>query len=305
MRFLAVLALMFSCVQAKSIKVYLDWFLNPHHAPLVIAQQKGMFDKYGLQVSLIAAGGSEEGSRQVAAGKADFAVSKQSAHLIRCCNQGLPIVRIASLIDRPLECLIADESVRSLKDLKCKRIGYTSSSIEFAQLSLATMLATVGLKLTDVVLVPITSGIVGAFMSKNVDAVFSAYRTYELSDIKQHRPGVISFFYEENGVPSYDQVILIANRDRLGDAKDFVSALQEAVDFIRYSPEQAWQAYIEGAPEQNTPQNQKIFMEVVELLAQNVGRLDIGKYNNFASFVASSRMLKSDVPHGYAVDGAA
>lgn len=301
---LGILILSSSC-SAKPIKVYLDWFLNPHHAALVVAQQAGIFDRHGLQVTLIAAGGSEEGSRQVAAGAADFAVSKQSAHLIRCCNQGLPIVRIATLIGRPLECLIAGEDINSLADLKNKRIGYTSSSIEFANLSLATMLATVGLQLTDVTLVPITSGMVSAFMSGNVDAVFSAYRTYELSDIQHYRPNVHPFFYEEHGVPSYDQVIMVANRNHLEDVKAFVAALQEAVDLIHYSPKQAWAYYTSGAPEQNTAQNKAVFMTIIPLMTKDVGHLPIEKYNQFAEFIASSGILKGGIPQGYAIDGSA
>lgn len=303
MKFLTIFALFLNLAIARPIKVYLDWFLNPHHAPLVVAQQAGLFDKHGLQVTLVAAGGSEEGSRQVAAGAADFAVSKQSAHLIRCCNQRMPIVRIGTLINRPLECLIAAENIKTLADLKGRRIGYTSSSIEFAQLSLATLLATVNLKLSDVTLVPIASGMVSSFMSHNVDAIFSAYRTYELADIRQHRSDVNVFYYEDNGMPSYDQVILIANRSKVNDAKAFIAALQEAVDLIHYSPEQAWGYYIKQAPEQNTPQNKKVFMGVVGFFVQNVGYLPVAQYNEFARFMVSIGILKEDVPQDYAVDG--
>lgn len=61
---------------AKPLIVYLDWFLNPHHAPLIIAQQNGLFKKHGLEVTLVNASDSEEGSKQVAIGNADIAVSK-------------------------------------------------------------------------------------------------------------------------------------------------------------------------------------------------------------------------------------
>jgi len=91
---------------AKPLIVYFDWSFNPHHAPLIIAQQKGLFKKHGIEVRLVSASGSEEGSHQVAEGNVDIAVSKQSSHLMRVINQKLPLVRIATLIDRPLECLI-------------------------------------------------------------------------------------------------------------------------------------------------------------------------------------------------------
>lgn len=292
-----------SLAQAKSIKVYLDWFLNPHHAILVVGQQSGIFEKHGLKVDLIAAGGSEEGNRQVAAGSADFAVSKQSAHLIRCTNQGMPLVRIATFINRPLECLITNSKIKSIADLKGKRIGYTSSSIEFAQLSIAALLATANLKSSDVTLIPITSGMVSAFLSGTVDAIFSAYRTYELADIKEHQPDVSVFYYEDNGIPIYDQGIIVANRHHLSDAQTFVAALQETADLMRYSPEQAWAHYTKAAPEQNTDKNKKIFMSIIEMLPESIGALNVDQYNRFALFLRTNNILQNPVPQYYAVDG--
>ncbi len=291
--------------EAKSIKVYLDWFLNPHHAILVVGQQAGIFEKQGLEVSLIAAGGSEEGSRQVAAGTADFAVSKQSAHLIRCTNQDLPLVRIATIINRPLECMITRENLKAIGDLKGRKIGYTSSSIEFAQLSITAILATADLKPSDVTLVPITSGMVSAFLSGTVDAIFSAYRTYELADIQDHHPQANVFYYEHYGIPSYDQGIIVANRSQLVDATPFVQALQETADFIKYAPDQAWDLYVKAAPEQNTDKNKRIFMQIVQMIPESVGKLDLDRYNRFALFLANNAILKKDVPANYAVDGAA
>ena len=303
MKYLFTIVAVLSIASAKPIKVYLDWFLNPHHAILVIGQQSGIFEKHGFDVELVAAGGSEEGSRQVAAGAADFAVSKQSAHVIRCTNQKMPLVRIATTIDRPLECLITNESVKSIADLKGKRIGYTSSSIEFAQLSLNAMLATAGLTSADITLVPITSGMVSAFLTGAVDAIFSAYRTYELADIRDYRPNVQVFHYEDNGIPPYDQGIIVANRNKLSDATQFVAALQEIADFIKYSPDQAWDMYAKAAPEQKSDKNKKIFMDVIKMIPESVGRLNMEKYNRFTLFLAHNRILKEDVPVAYAVDG--
>ena len=302
------LSLILACLslaQAKPVKVYLDWFLNPHHAILVVGQQSGIFEKYGLEVELISAGGSEEGSRQVAAGAADFAVSKQSAHLIRCTNQDMPLVRIATFIDRPLECLITNNKIKSIADLKGKRIGYTSSSIEFAQLSITAILATANLKVSDVTLIPITSGMVSTFLSGTVDAIFSAYRTYELADIKEHLSDVSVFYYEDNGIPTYDQGIIVANRHNLSDAQIFVTALQDVADLMKYSPEQAWTHYIKIAPEQNTDKNKKIFMSVIEKLPDSVGKLNVDQYNRFALFLSANNILHKNIPKHYAVDGVA
>ena len=120
--FFSLWALTFAS-QAKPLIVYFDWSFNPHHAPLIIAQQKGIFKKHGIDVRLVSASGSEEGSNQVVAGNVDIAVSKQSSHLVRVVNQNLPLVRIATLIDKPLECLITAPTLSKIEDLKGKKIG--------------------------------------------------------------------------------------------------------------------------------------------------------------------------------------
>ena len=98
-------------------------------------------------------------------------------------------------------------------------------------------------------------------------------------------------------------MIVIANRNHLEDVKNLVAALQESVDLIHYSPEQAWCYYVKGAPEQNTPQNKIIFMRIIELLTKEVGALPKHRYNEFAAFLAASGILKAAIPTDYARDG--
>jgi putative hydroxymethylpyrimidine transport system substrate-binding protein len=285
-----------SACRAESVSVYLDWFLNPHHAPLVIGIQKGFFASHGLDVKLIAAGGSEEGSRQVAARNADFAISKQSSHVVRVTNQSLPLVRIATLIDRPLECLIS--SYADIKSLKGKRIGYTSSSIEFATLTIKTILKHHHLSLDDITLVPITSSMTTAFLSGQVDAIFTAYRTFEVEDIRQHRPDVHVFYYEDHGVPSFDQVILVTHTQNVDTSKtlSFVRALEETCAWMRTHPEEAWHLYNQYAPEQNTDLNHHVFLSVVQLLVLSPGALNGQNYKNFGQFIATSDILTNPLP---------
>lgn len=283
----------------KSYTVYLDWFLNPHHAPLVVGLEKGFFKNEGLNVDLVAAGGSEEGSKQVSANNADIAVSKQSAHLVRVTNQKMPVVRIATLIDKPLECLITNEAYDNISDLKGKRIGFTSSSIEFATLAIKTILAEKNLTLNDVTLVPIAGGMPAALLSGQVQAIFSAYRTYELEDIKVHKPLVHPFYYEENGIPSFEQVILVTHKDKLDQPqlKKFLIALKKSCNFIKKSPEEAWKLYIKHAPEQDSQLNKKVFMKVRELLSAYPEKLNIKRYQNFANFLEKSGILNEKAPN--------
>ena len=39
---------------ADRITVLLDWFVNPDHGPLIIADENGYFDDFGIDVELVA-----------------------------------------------------------------------------------------------------------------------------------------------------------------------------------------------------------------------------------------------------------
>ncbi len=54
---IAALALTCAALPAAAqdkVRLLLDWFVNPDHAALVIAKQRGLFTKQGLDVEMIA-----------------------------------------------------------------------------------------------------------------------------------------------------------------------------------------------------------------------------------------------------------
>jgi putative hydroxymethylpyrimidine transport system substrate-binding protein len=71
------------------LTVMLEWFVNPDHAPLIVAQEKGYFKAEGLEVSIVAPADPNDSPKLVAAGKADLAVDYQP-HLYLQASQGLP-----------------------------------------------------------------------------------------------------------------------------------------------------------------------------------------------------------------------
>ncbi|MBZ0228404.1 MAG: ABC transporter substrate-binding protein, partial [Bauldia sp.] len=185
---------------ADKLTVLLDWFVNPDHAPLVIAREGGYFARADLDVELIAPADPSAPPRLVAAGKGDIAVTYQPDLMLQV-NEGLPLVRFGTLVETPLNCLIVlkDGPVKSLADLKGRRVGYSVASFQDAYLS--AILASVGLSAADVTLVNVNFNLVTALLSGQVDAALDGYRNFELTQLElEGRPG-IAFYPEEHGVP--------------------------------------------------------------------------------------------------------
>jgi len=104
---------------AEQMRVILDWFVNPDHAPLIIAREKGFFRDVGLEVELIAPADPNDPPKLVAAKQASLAVSYQPQLHLQV-EQELPVVRVGTLIATPLNSVVtlADGPVRSVADLK-------------------------------------------------------------------------------------------------------------------------------------------------------------------------------------------
>ena len=191
----------------------LDWFINPDHAPLFVALEKGYFADEGIEVELIAPADPNDPPKLVAAGKADLAVSYQPQLHLQVA-EGLPLVRIATLVATPLNTLLvlADGPVQSIADLKGRTVGYSVGGFEDALLG--AMLERHGLGIEDVTLVNVNFSLSPSLLSGQVDAVIGAYRNFELNqmDIEGHTGR--AFYIEEEGVPPYDELIVVAHTER-------------------------------------------------------------------------------------------
>ena len=112
MRFyISVLITIFMIGQANAsdkVTLLLDWFVNPDHGPIIIAQEKGYFRDVGLEVEVIAPADPADPPKLVAAGKADLAVSYQPQLHLQVA-EGMPLVRVGTLVATPLNCLLTLE----------------------------------------------------------------------------------------------------------------------------------------------------------------------------------------------------
>ncbi|MDP7668504.1 MAG: ABC transporter substrate-binding protein, partial [Rhodospirillales bacterium] len=54
------------------LTVILDWFVNPDHAPLIVANEADFFSDVGLEVEFVAPSNPDDPPKLVAAGKADL-----------------------------------------------------------------------------------------------------------------------------------------------------------------------------------------------------------------------------------------
>ena len=288
----------------EKLTVILDWFVNPDHAPLVVAAEKGLFAAQGLEVELIAPADPNDPPKLVAAGRADLAVSYQPQLHVQV-DQGLPLKRIGTLIATPLNSLVVlkDSPIKSIADLKGRRIGYSVGGFEDALLK--ALLARHGVKLDEVTLVNVNFSLAPSLIAGQVDAVIGAYRNFELNQMDLlNKPGR-AFFLEEEGIPAFDELILVANRKHLADPRlrGFLRAVEQATQYILNHPQEAWQLFISHHKELDDELNRRAWRDTLSRFALRPAAVDNGRYKRFAQFLAQQGVIRTALPASdYAVE---
>ncbi|MCK8783700.1 ABC transporter substrate-binding protein [Roseomonas sp. NAR14] len=290
---------------AQPLTLLLDWFVNPDHGPLIVAQEHGDFARAGLDVRIVAPADPSDPPKLVAAKRGDIAVYYQK-NLYLAVEQGLPLVRVGTLVNTPLSTLtvLRDGPVKTLADLRGRRIGFSVAGFE--EVYVGTMIERAGLTLRDVTLVNVNFGLSSALMSGQVDAIIGSFRNFELNQLAlEGRPGR-AFFPEEYGIPTYDELILVAHRDRVPDPamRRFVDAVEAAANWMINNPDEAWRMFVAGPRrELDNELNRRAWRDTLGRFALAPGALDRNRYERFGRFMQERRMIRA-VPalDSYAVE---
>ncbi|CAN7148706.1 MULTISPECIES: ABC transporter substrate-binding protein [Brucella] len=288
-------------------KLILDWYVNPDHGPIIVADKLGYFKDAGLDVEIIAPADASVPPKMVAAGQADLAISyQQQVHLD--VHADIPLIRVGTLVDSPLNCLMVrdDGSVNSIADLKGKKIGFSVAGVE--ETVLGTILKNHDIKLSDVELINVNFSLAPSLMSKQVDAVMGAYRNVELNQMAVE--GVVGkcFFVEEEGVPVYDELVYVANSNKL-DANEkerisrFLAATEKAAQYIVNHPEQSYDLFASYSSELKDELNQRAWKDTVARFSRSPASLDYGRWSRYETYLKDNGLVPSNLPvERFAID---
>ena len=284
---------------AEKLTVLLDWFVNPDHAAIVVAQQGGFFSRAGLDVTLIEPADPSAPPRLVAAGQGDIALTYQP-NLYEQVKEGLPLLRVGAAISTPLNCLVvlADGPVKTMADLKGRTIGYSIAGFEQALLS--TMLESAGLKLSDVKLVDINFALTPALAEGKVDAIIGAFRNFEVTELKLAGKGARAFYPEDHGVPAYDELIYVTQKDRAGApvTGQFLDAVEAATLYTLNHPAEAWAMFIKAYPKLDDELNKQAWADTLPRLAASPRAVDTRRYVRFGEYMKARGLIDSVEPVG-------
>ena len=295
MKYLALFAALLLATPALAqdkMTVILDWFINPNHGPIIVAQENGYFADQDLEVEVIAPADPSAPPKMVAAGQADLAISYQPQLHLQVA-EGLPLVRVGTLIASPLNCLLVlqDGPIASSADLKGKKIGFSVAGVEEALLT--AILGQHDLTLEDVELVNVNWSLSPALMSGQVDAVLGAFRNFELNQMEIEGVPGRCLFVEEEGVPSYDELIYVANPTTMdaGKINRFLRATELATQYIVNHPDESWKIFAGTSTELQDDLNARAWGDTIPRFALRPAALDAARYTRFETFLSDAGLV--------------
>jgi putative hydroxymethylpyrimidine transport system substrate-binding protein len=228
-----------TAARAKSFTVMLDWFPNADHAPLYSALAGGDFRAAGLEVHPVVPSETAEPLKLLAAGKVDMAISYEP-ELLLARDEGLKLVSVAALVQRPLTSIIAlsSQHISSVADLAGKTVG--TAGIPYQAAELKSALQSAGVNPSTVHEVNVGFNLVPAMLSGKVSATLGGYWNYESLQLQLMHKHPVTIPIDQAGVPTYDELVLVVReaeaRSGGQDLRAFLQALTRGERSVRADP---------------------------------------------------------------------
>jgi putative hydroxymethylpyrimidine transport system substrate-binding protein len=237
--------------EAQHLTLTLDFYPNPDHAGIYMAQQLGYFKEAGLDVEIQTPSDPSAPLKLLATGQTDLAISYEP-EVILAREQGLSVKAVAALVNRPLTSLIwlKKSGIDGVAGLRGKTVA--TAGIPYQDAYLKTILARAKPQLSDVKSVTVGFGLLPALLSDKAQAMLGGFSNVEGVDLRLRGKDPIVTPVDELGVPSYDELVLTASDKQLEEDPQairlFIAALARGTTAAAKDPKATAKVLEEANP---------------------------------------------------------
>ena len=289
----------------EKLRLMLDFFPNADHTPIYAAQAGGHFEAVGLDVEIRAPSDPAAPLRQVAAGRADIAIS-YTPEVMRARDKGAKVVSVGALVQVPLTSIISlpDAKIEGPDDLRGKEVG--TAGIDYQSAFLQTIVEDAGVDPAEVKERNVGFDLTPALLTKKVDATLGAFWNYEGTDLrlKKRDPRIIRV--DQAGVPRYDELVFVTSEEAIEDKGDvirgFLGAVARGLSDLRRDPRKGLDALLRANRDLDPKLQEEVLKVTLPLYAppkgQPFGYQDPREWSSFGRFMRATGLI------GRGADGA-
>jgi putative hydroxymethylpyrimidine transport system substrate-binding protein len=287
--------------EAQPLSLTLDFYPNADHAGIYMAQKLGYFEEAGLDVSVETPSDPAAPLKLVAAGQSDLAISYEP-EVALAREKGLDVVAVAALVNRPLTSLIwlGQSGIKGVGDLKGKTVA--TAGIPYQAAFLKTILSRVQLAPSDVKEVNVGFGLLPALLGGSAEAMLGGYSNVEGVDLRQRGKDPVITPVDQLGVPTYDELVLVANRAKLDEEPEkfrlFIAALERGTEAAAKNPGAATKAVLEANQGLDPKLTEAEVKTTLPLLSSRLetkpfGYMDPAEWSTFAGWMRDNGLIQS------------
>ncbi|MBP1154490.1 MULTISPECIES: ABC transporter substrate-binding protein [unclassified Paenibacillus] len=289
--------------EKKEITLRLNWKFKGDYAPFFVTQEKGIFEKYGLDVDVLEGSGSVQTLQVIAQNKDDIGVTS-TVEPLQGIDKSMPVKMIASYASRsPIAVLsYPDNPVNSPKDLEGKKLAASTDST-FTHIYEKFMNAN-GVDTSKVELIKLETGARNTtFLNKDVDAV-AVFSNNEYPLFEQRLGTKLVPMYIADFGFNIASLTLIANNKFLEEnpntTKRFLAALNEGFKYTFEHPEEAAaitkKLFPDTANEELVIEQIKRTAELAAIKDKPYGWIDPESIEQTATRLLESDLIKNKLP---------
>ncbi|WP_240468682.1 ABC transporter substrate-binding protein [Gracilibacillus sp. YIM 98692] len=284
--------------EVTDVTLRLNWRFKGEFTPFFVAKQKGIFEKYGLEVEVLEGNGSTNTMQTISQGQDDFGITS-TVEPSQGIEQDMPIKMIASYMNRSPIMIAShpDTPVETPKDLEGKRIAMSISST-FTNI-FPNFLDSHDVDASQVDAVQVeTSARNGVFLNKEVDAV-AIFATNEYPIFEQELGVDLTPLYLADFEYDLSGLTMIGNTEFLDQnpntVKRFLAAIDEAFHYTFENKEESISIVLElfpDATDENTVSSQLDLLEEISVFDNEAyGTMTEQNMNNTLEILESSNLI--------------
>ncbi len=247
----------------------IEWFLNPDHLPFIVAQRKGIFEKYGVEFSLIEPDEHYDGLEELKKGSIEFATN-EPLHLIEQFDENF--LSLGIFFETKRGVLLKASSYDKLKNGESITVttpvsNETTNAIGFEIIRRFYAKEGVDVKPSKVTFVP--NGFEHLkYMNEGADAGWLYFYNFEGIEAQHEEMEVLYLDANTAGFSNFSALDIFVNKsfyqNNTSVCEAFITAVKEAICFIQKNPDDAMNEYYTYTDTQSSPLMDDILRATIE-----------------------------------------
>lgn len=256
--------------ELEDFDIVLDWYPNAVHSFIYVAMEKGYYAEEGLNVNVRFPANTNDAITLTAAGQADAGLYYQTNTVSTIANQDVPVKVIGTVVQHPLNIVMSmkESGINGAADLKGKVIGYPGTPDN--EVFVKAMMENSGLGYEDVTMQDVGFDLNTALITGNVDAVIGGYINHEYPTLIQEGYDVTYFDITAEGIPDYEELVLVTGEKQLEEESDklaaFIRASKKGFEDVKNDPEGSLEILLKNQDEANYPLDAEIEKASMDIL---------------------------------------